>query len=74
MRVDISRFALMAQCALSANGHATATPPSIKYELARRLLRNSIQKTPVESMIDVSSIRVRNAHGNSFDHLVGAHE
>jgi hypothetical protein len=31
------------------------------------LLRNSIQKIPVESMIAVSSIRVRSAHGNSFD-------
>jgi hypothetical protein len=41
---------------------------------ARRLLRNSIQKIPVESMIAVSSIRVRSAHGNSLDHLVGAGE
>jgi hypothetical protein len=32
----------------------------------RRLLRNSIQKIPVESMIAVSSMRVRSAHGNSF--------
>jgi hypothetical protein len=32
----------------------------------QRLLRNSIQKTPVESMIAVSSIRVRGAHGNSL--------
>jgi hypothetical protein len=38
---------------------------------ARLLLRNSIQKTPVESMTVVSSMRVRTAHGNSFDHLVG---
>lgn len=38
----------------------------------QRLLRNSIQKTPVESMIAVSSIRVRGAHGNSIEHLVGA--
>src|SRR5262249_36315157 len=37
-------------------------------------LRNSIQKSPVESMIAVSSIRVRSAHGNSFDHLAGAGE
>jgi hypothetical protein len=41
---------------------------------ARRLLRNSIQKIPVESMIAVSSMRVRTAHGNSFDHLLGAGE
>jgi len=41
---------------------------------SRRLLRNSIQKTPVESIIAVSSIRVRSAHGNSFDHLVGGDE
>src|SRR5215831_20247521 len=33
---------------------------------SQRLLRNSIQKTPVESMIAVSSIRVRGAHGNSL--------
>jgi hypothetical protein len=38
---------------------------------SRRLLRNYIQKTPVESMIAVSSIRVRSAHGNSFNHIVG---
>ena len=41
---------------------------------SRRLLRNSIQKTPVESMIAVSWIRVRSAYGNSFDHLVGTRE
>jgi hypothetical protein len=34
----------------------------------------AIQKTPVESMIAVSWIRVRSAHGNSFDHLVGGGE
>src|SRR5438874_5189161 len=39
---------------------------------ARLLPRNSIQKIPVESMAAVSSMRVRAAHGNSFDHLVGA--
>jgi hypothetical protein len=39
---------------------------------SRRLLRNSIQKIPVESMIAVSSMRVRSAHGNSLYHLVGA--
>jgi hypothetical protein len=37
----------------------------------RRLPRNSIQKIPVESMTAVSSMRVRAAHGNSFDHFVG---
>src|SRR5205809_194315 len=34
----------------------------------------SIQKIPVESMTAVSSMRVRAAHGNSFNHLVGAGE
>src|SRR5262249_34418870 len=43
-------------------------------EVAARLPRNSIQKIPVESMTAVSSMRVRAAHGNSFDHLVGAGE
>src|SRR6266700_6268095 len=40
----------------------------------RRLLRNSIQKIPVESMIAVSSMRVRTAHGNSFDNLVSTQQ
>src|SRR5438093_8259519 len=58
-------------CALAANGHATAAPPRSVMK-SRLLLRNSIQKTPVESMTAVSSMRVRAAHGNSFDDLVGA--
>src|SRR5262245_12576074 len=41
---------------------------------SRRLARNSIRKIPVESMTAVSSMLVRAAHGNSFDHLVGAGE
>src|SRR5262245_8688462 len=57
-------------CARAVTGHAAA-PPSSDMN-SRLLLRNSIQKTPVESMIAVSSIRVRSAHGNSLDHLVGA--
>jgi hypothetical protein len=60
-------------CARAASGHAAAAPPSSVMN-CRRLLRNSIQKIPVESMIAVSSMRVRSAHGNSFDHLVGAGE
>src|SRR5215510_5777766 len=35
---------------------------------------NSIQKTFAESMTAVSSIRVRTAHDNSLDHLVGERE
>src|SRR5262249_31478820 len=52
------------------NGHAAAPPSSLMN--SRLLLRNSIKKIPVESMSAVSSIRVRSAHGNSFDHLVDA--
>src|SRR5262245_6796132 len=56
-------------CPRAASGHAAA-PPS--REMKSRLLpRNCIQKIPVESMTAVSSMRVRAAHGNSFDHLVG---
>jgi hypothetical protein len=61
--------------ARAASGHAAAAPPRRAMKLRRSifaLLRNSIQKIPVESMIAVSSIRVRSAHGNSLDHLVGA--
>src|SRR5262245_47547258 len=59
-------------CARAASGH-TAAPPSIVMN-SRRLARNSIQKIPVESMTAVSSMQVRAAHSNSFDHLVGARE
>src|SRR5262249_13555677 len=59
-------------CARAASGHAAASPTSVMN--ARRLPRNSIQKIPVESMTAVSSMRVRAARGNSFDHLVGAGE
>ena len=59
--------------ARDASGHVAAAPPSSVMN-SRLLLRNSIRKTPVESMIAVSSIRVRSAHGNSFDHLVGAQQ
>src|SRR5262249_37834166 len=59
-------------CARAASGHAAA-PPSIVMN-SRRLARNSIQKIPVESMTAVSSMQVRAAHSNSFDHLVGARE
>jgi hypothetical protein len=60
----------MAGCACAASGQVAAAPPSSPMNW-RRLLRKSIQKTPVQSMIAVSWIRVRSAHGNSFDHLVG---
>src|SRR5215510_10879860 len=58
-------------CARAASGHAAAAPPSSVMK-SRRLPRNSIQKIPVESMTAVSSMRVRAAHGNSFNYLVGA--
>src|SRR5947208_10627649 len=55
--------------ARAASGHAAAAPPSSVMN-SRLLPRNSIQKIPVESMTAVSSMRVRAAHGNSFDHFV----
>jgi hypothetical protein len=39
---------------------------------SRRLPRNSIRKRFGINDLPVSSILVRSAHGNSFDHLVGA--
>ena len=47
----------------ASSSFATLLPPK-----TGALLRNSIQKFPVKSMIAVSSIRVRSAHGNSFAH------
>src|SRR5215813_12484081 len=41
---------------------------------SRRLPRNSIRKPFGINDLPVSSILVRSAHGNSFDHLVGAGE
>src|SRR5262245_59875371 len=41
---------------------------------SRRLPRNSIRKRFGINDLPVSSILVRSAHGNSFDHLVGAGE
>src|SRR5947208_5728326 len=59
--------------ARAASGHAAAAPPRSVMK-SRRLPRNSIQKIPVESMTAVSSMRVRAAHGNSFEQLIGANE
>jgi hypothetical protein len=45
---------------------ANVAAPPTRVMNSRRLPRNSIQKIPVESD-PVSSMRVRAAHGNSFD-------
>src|SRR5215472_16030323 len=60
-------------CARVARGHAAAAPPSSVMK-SRRLPRNSIRKRFGINDLLVSSILVRSAHGNSFDHLVGARE
>src|SRR5262249_50884267 len=58
-------------CARAASGHAAAAPPSSVMN-SRLLPRNSIRKRFGINDLPVSSILVRSAHGNSFDHLVGA--
>ena len=50
-----------------------AAPPSSLMN-ARLLPRNSIRKRFGINDLPVSSILVRSANGNSFDHLVGAGE
>jgi hypothetical protein len=58
-------------CACAVIGHAAAPPSSLMN--SRRLPRNSIRRLFGINDAPVSSILVRSAHGNSFDHLVGAH-
>src|SRR5262249_39314771 len=58
-------------CARAASGHAIAAPPNNVMN-SRRLARNSIRKRFGINGAPVSSTPVRSAHGNSFDHLVGA--
>src|SRR5207247_1011396 len=56
------------------NGHAAAAAPLTNAMNSRRLPRNSIRKRCGINDPPVSSIPVRSAHGNSFNHLVGAGE
>src|SRR5436190_16009745 len=61
--------------ATAASGQATAAPPRAKMNSRRltfALPRNSIRKPFGINGVLVSWIRVRSAHGSSFDHLVGA--
>src|SRR5262249_48793152 len=57
----------------AASGQAAAAPPSSVMN-SRRLPRNSIRKRCGINDLPVSSILVGSAHGNSFDHLVGANQ
>src|SRR5437667_9564866 len=59
----------VARCARAASGHAAAAPPSSVMN-SRLLPRNSIRKPFGINGVLVSWIRVRSAHGNSFDHFV----
>jgi hypothetical protein len=66
-------MSLLDCCARAASGHAAAAPPSSVMN-SRLLPRNSIRKRFGINDLPVSSILVRSAHGNSFDHLVGERE
>src|SRR6516165_7706204 len=59
-------------CARAASGHTAAPPISVMN--ARLLPRNSIRKRFGINDLPVSSILVRGAHGNSFDHLSSGRE
>jgi hypothetical protein len=60
------RSGCCARAALGQRSEGATIPTPSSVMNWRRLLRNSIRKTPVESMIAVSSIRVRSAHGNLY--------